>query len=80
MSILADLGVSNDQATAAIIGVVVTAAFNAVKSSLLSPSAIKQIEKENVMRDAKLDKLFEKTDRLERQMLLVEHKLLKDDE
>lgn len=80
MSILADVGISLDQATAAIIGMMATAAFNAVKNSLLSPGAIKQIEKENVMRDAKLDKLFEKTDRLERQMLLVEHKLLKDDE
>jgi polyhydroxyalkanoate synthesis regulator phasin len=40
----------------------------------MSPGQIKQIEKENVMRDAKLDKLFEKTDRLERQVLILEHK------
>lgn len=80
MSILADVGVSNDQATAAIIGIVVTAAFNAVKNSLLSPGAIKQIEKENVMRDAKLDKLFEKTDKLERQMLIVEHQMSSEDD
>jgi hypothetical protein len=79
MSILADVGVSNDQATAAIIGVVVTAAFNSVKNSLLSPGAIKQIEKENVMRDAKLDKLFEKTDRFEKYLAIAEDRAKRDE-
>jgi hypothetical protein len=74
MSILAEVGVSSDQAIAAILGVAATAAFNLIKSSLMSPGAIKQIEKDNVMRDAKLDKLFEKTDKLERQVLILEHK------
>jgi len=80
MSILAEVGVSSDQATAAIIGIVVTAAFNAVKNSLLSPGAIKQIEKENVMRDAKLDKLFQKTDKLELDMAVVADRLKRDTE
>jgi len=74
LNILAEVGLTTDQAIAAIIGVAATAAFNLVKSSLMSPGQIKQIEKENVMRDAKLDKLFEKTDRLERQVLILEHK------
>jgi polyhydroxyalkanoate synthesis regulator phasin len=71
---LAEVGLTSEQAIAAIVGVAATAAFNLVKSSLMSPGQIKQIEKENVMRDAKLDKLFEKTDRLERQVLILEHK------
>ncbi len=74
MNILAEVGLTSEQAIAAIVGVAATAAFNLVKSSLMSPGQIKQIEKENVMRDAKLDKLFEKTDRLERQVLILEHK------
>jgi len=74
LNILAEVGLTSEQAIAAIVGVAATAAFNLVKSSLMSPGQIKQIEKENVMRDAKLDKLFEKTDRLERQVLILEHK------
>jgi len=79
VSILAEIGVSSDQALAAVLGVAATAAFNLVKSALMSPGAIKQIEKDNVMRDAKLEKLFAKTDALERQMLIVEHRLKEDE-
>ena len=78
MNILAEVGLTSEQAIAAIVGVAATAAFNLIKSSLMSPGQIKQIEKENVMRDAKLDKLFEKTDRLERQVLILEHKADKE--
>jgi len=80
MSILADVGVTNDQAMAAVLGVVVTAAFNMIKGALASPGAIKQIEKENVMRDAKLDKLFQKTDKLELDMAVVADRLKRDTE
>jgi L-cystine uptake protein TcyP (sodium:dicarboxylate symporter family) len=74
VNILAEVGVNGDQAIAAAIGIAVTAIFNLLKNTLMTPGTIKQIEKENVMRDAKLDKLFEKTDRMEKQILLLEHK------
>ena len=71
--VLAEVGISQEQAIATFVGIALTAGFNLVKSALMSPGAIKQIEKENVMRDAKLDKLFEKTDALERKVLILEH-------
>lgn len=74
-SLLADLGLTTDQVLAAVAGVGATAAFNLVKSALMSPGAIKQIEKENALRDAKFDKLFAKTDKLERQVMLINHQL-----
>lgn len=76
--VLAELGITNEQAVACLAGALTTVVAHALKSALLSPGAIKQIERENVMRDAKLDKLFEKTDRLEKQVLILDHERQSD--
>lgn len=72
---LASLAGQYEQAMAALLGVLVTAGVGMIKAALSSPNQIKQMEKENVMRDAKLDKLFEKMDRVEKAILVIKTKL-----
>ena len=73
MNILAEMGISADQAIAAAVTFLVTAGGTAIKNAIMNPHVVKQIEKENVMRDAKIEKLFAKTDALERDVLILKH-------
>jgi hypothetical protein len=78
MKMLADLGPEISAAIAALAGIVVTTIFNGLvsifKSSISMPDRMKKVEDQIVLDDGRIKKLFEKTDALERDVLLLKHR------